>query len=167
MKKLALLTVAALSCTSLFGSIFKMDPTKLLKKGKAGRGFEMKNKTKGTISVGLSNKERLQYSDIKKNQVKEFTIDISKPTNIAIWYSKPKKPEFGAGGLLGFGEKIFTPKPDKYYTFTPGKTIYLKWSEGNVILPQKGILKKTTTGLSLKNNVTKNDIKELNPETGK
>lgn len=141
-------------------------------------GFEVQNKARRPIWVALVNGQRLnQPTKVDEIDVKglkkivptvtssHFKLDITQPTKLAVYYQDPGFVEYGKtklGGLVG--KEGFIPTPNKVYSFTPGKTIYLTWDASNFPRPQTGkragLAGETESGLSLANNLTPTDIKE-------
>ena len=141
-------------------------------------GFEIINKSKNPIHVVLRNGDDI-FSLLGKNiftvdgldsgarHTWRLGLDISKPTQMAVYYTKPTEVDIKKTGILGlYGPEVFSPAPDKLYTFTKDKTIYITWDKDNFARPQTGplmgILNKTDSGLSLAQpgNVRKEDITE-------
>ncbi|MBA2306592.1 hypothetical protein H0W26_00450 [Candidatus Dependentiae bacterium] len=121
-------------------------------------GFELGNRGKEPLWVqvinGSETSDVRQVSAVEKSDkgLTQLNIDSAKPTYLAVWY----KPSSG----------ITTQAPDKLFSFTPGKTIYLTW-EPYSVRPTKGRFAgvlggfgKTESNMSLKNNVSQKDIKD-------
>ncbi len=174
MKKLLLLT---LGVASLQAGILDVSPTVIFKTTKtykeSGVGFELVNKSKRPIWIVLINGENTTLvtkvgptTKIKRLRVSFDHIDITKPTIMAVWYSDPGEVSFKKKYTIG-GARLFKPAPNKVYTFTTGKTLYLTWDKANYARPQTGLLYgklgKTDSNLSLADNVSKTDIKEQAP----
>ncbi len=178
MKKLLILAFTGLTCLTVSATIFEADPAIFFKKAteyeESGIGLELINKSKRPIWIVARNGEELSRP-LKVNAITpkyrqgiRLKLDISKPTQLAVWYSDPGTVEYKKTKLLGLGGKpSFVPAPNKLYTFTKNKTLYLTWDEANYARPQSGpkiaFGKKTDSNLSLKRNVKKEDIKEAAP----
>ncbi len=144
----------------------------------SGWGLEIVNKSTNPIWFIVKNGDEI-FQDFKGTQVFslpgatgsiltrktsniKLQIDITEPTELAIWYTNPGKSPV-KGKFLGFiGSSSFEPEPNKLYKFTPKKTIYLTWDDKKEIRPEtgplKGLVGKTDTNLSLRNNVKREDI---------
>jgi len=186
MQKLLTLALVALSVSTLSARIFEADPSVIFSSATTYAdskiGFEMINKSKQPIWFVIVNGDELSnlYSldglTNKRHEIRLSNIDISQPTKLAVWFSNPgpsNKIDYSRPFGLPFGQqkpKVFTPTPNRVYSFIPNRTIYLTWDEKNIARPQsgplkipgmsKGILGKTDSNLSLEINVTPNDIKE-------
>lgn len=172
MKKLALMTMSILG---LQAGILDTAPMTVFKKAtpyeESKIGFELINKSKRPIWVALTNGENTTRAQkveaagtLSREGIRFLKIDIAKPTFMGVWYSDPGQIRFGKKFGI-FGAKEFNPTPNMLYTFTQDKTMYLSWDKANYARPQtgplKGILDKTDSGLSLKQNVKKEDITEI------
>ena len=171
-----MVVIAALLCyASLQATIVETDPTKLFKAGetadKSGVVFELKNKAKRPIWIAIANGGGLTASKAMKVDTGETItpggreINPKLDTQLAVWYSDPSSAvSYEASGFGIVGRKVFKPKPNKFFSFPRNKTLYLTWDESNYARPQTGplggMLGKTDTGLSLKNNVEKGEIEE-------
>ena len=82
-------------------------------------------------------------------------MDIKTPTYLAVWFKEPREIREYA-------------TPNRMYTFTPGKTIYVTIdpTSKEIIRPagRSGISNATETNLSLSNNISSKDIKQLTLE---
>ncbi len=140
-------------------------------------GLEIINKNKAPFWFALQNGPDV-YSRLGKTAFKlegesflerseiQYNLDIDEPTFLAVWNNDPGKVELKKTGAFGLmGAKAFFPQPDELYTFTPGRTVYLTRTAKGDFKPEtgplKGLLGKTDSGLSLKNNVQEKDIKKL------
>ncbi len=126
-------------------------------------GLEVFNKAKKPIWYAIKNGN--EFSKLFENRAiggtesaKQYTVDLSKDTKLALWFSRPSaeiQP-------MGSSDLAFSPTPDKVYRFATGKTIYVTVDPSQAIRPEtgplKGLMKKTDSGLSTKNNVKSGDI---------
>lgn len=174
MKKLLLLT---LGVASLQAGILDVSPTVIFKTPKnykeSNVGFELVNKSKRPIWIALTNGENTTLAakvdpvtTMVRHEVRFNNIDITKPTQMAVWYSNPGRVSFEKKYTIA-GAKLFKPAPNKVYSFTLNRTLYLKWTKENYAGPQTGLLwgmrGKTDSNLSLADNVSKTDIIEQAP----
>ena len=135
-------------------SLVAIDPT-----------FHLKNNSTGIIQINITQGGRSLFTlkpthlrPIAKGGEFAFQVDTSKPTALELYYCPT-------------AEFCKTNNPEKLIArFTENKTIYIKF-EGKKIEPQKGnpITGNSTSGYSLKNNVTVQDISVIKakPETVK
>ena len=171
MKKLLLLTLGVFGIQA---GILDTSPVTVFKKATSYEdskvGFELINKSNRPIWIALTNGENTtrahqidSATSMTRHELRFTTIDIKKPTQLAVWYSNPGAVSFEKKYTIA-GKKLFKPAPNKVYSFTIGKTLYLTWDKANYARPQSGplggALKKTDSNLSLKINVSKGDIKE-------
>ncbi len=91
-----------------------------------------------------------------------YQVNTADTTTMALWLNDPKsvhvvKQEGKSDTLLPF--------PDKYWTFTPGKDIFVTLDSSANIRPQTGTYAgwsgQSASGHSLKNNISANDIKPI------
>ncbi len=172
MKKLLILTLGVFG---LQAGILDVAPSTVFKKStpyqESKIGFELINKSKRPIWVALTNGDNTTRAmevqpatKMERQGLRFLRIDINQPTFMAVWYSNPGRVSFEKKTLGLFGEKTFKPAPNKVYSFTKGKTMYLTWDQANYARPQSGPLGgklgKTDSNLSLKDNVSKSDINE-------
>ena len=170
MKKLILVALIGLSCFTASAGIREADAAVIFRRATSYKdskiGFDLVNKARRPIWIivkngdtiypkgGESTLELVKSTAAGRKRV-QLELDISKPTQLAIWYSHP-------AGLEG----IKTP-PNKIYTFDQERTLYLTWDPANYARPQTGPLGgrlgKTDKNLSLKNNVTSEEIHEKSP----
>lgn len=136
-------------------------------------GVEVVNKDKNSIWVVVKEGDKL-YDTVeipgatggllgKTPTYRWDVLDINKPIFIGVYLTKPAgKVSSTTTGVLGFGQQTFNPRPDQFYKFTPGKTIYLTWDEKKQFRPETGPLggkfSKTDSNLSLSKNVKADDI---------
>jgi hypothetical protein len=116
-------------------------------------GFELGNKGKDPLWIQVVNGNEL--SEVvkvdplgKSNKARaDFIIDTAQPTYLAIWHEE--------------SPGVATQDPAKLFSFSKNKTIYVTW-ESNGLRPTKGklagILDKTDSNMSLRNNVSTKDI---------
>lgn len=131
-------------------------------------GLEIVNKNHNPIWVAVKNgdtryeRDGIDFFKIdgrlnKERSMRDFEIDINKPTTLAIWYSIPRLSRSSSRGPID-DEKIFS-LADQVYTFRHGKTLYLSWDKKTFIRPQtgayNGMSKRTVSLLSL---VTKEGV---------
>ncbi|MBA3751207.1 hypothetical protein H0X06_00180 [Candidatus Dependentiae bacterium] len=95
---------------------------------------------------------------------KYYTADLGKDTILALWFTEPQ--DFKPKGFLSFNKEWgFNPDPDKVFSFTKGKTIYVTVDSSQNVRPETGplmgLMKKTQSNFSLKNNVESEDIKSV------
>lgn len=176
MKKIiTILVFSSLLCLPISADIFKAGG-EIFKSTKTyaetGIGFELVNKSATPIWIAIRNGLNLpQIPDlVKTGEMVRYKIDINQDTKLYVWFKDPgltekKKP-------TGWFEKLITSAAtgaatfvaDKEYSFPKGKTIYLTWDKEKFPRAQTGplggILNKTDSGLSLKNNVSKDQIKQ-------
>ncbi len=176
MKKMSLLTLGVTILTVSLASAAK-------EKEKA-KEFELFNKTGNPVWFTVKNRATdsskvYETADKKQQQV---DIDTNDQTILSIYFKNPAQPA-GATGVEGskgsWGETLTkfvkgvaqTAKravgainPDKQYTFTKGKTIYVTLRP-NGLTPQTGkwdgLRSVTESGLSRKNNVKQVGITEI------
>ncbi len=129
-------------------------------------GIEIYNKTGKQIWYAIQNGN--EYSPLFTSRpisgtavAKYYTADLGKDTTLALWFTEPK--DFKPKGFLSFNKEwAFNPDPDKVFTFTKGKTIYVTVDSSQNVRPETGplmgFMKKTQTNFSLKNNVKAEDI---------
>lgn len=125
------------------------------------------------ISREQAKKQKLNVYDEDGNYIGQYwegvnlELDINQATKIAIYsYDRnisatglPHTSTVKFNDITEF-QRYFLPNAKLLYyaTFTPGKTIYVKW-DGKKLSPQNGnIAGKSDGGFSLKNNVTTKDI---------
>ena len=171
MKKLLLI----LGFTGLQAGILDVAPSTVFKGPQAyqdtGIGFELINKSKRPIWIAItSGGDTSRVAKIEpatkmmRHEVRYNIKDINQRVKLAVWYTDPGQITFEKKFSGFIGEQLFKPTPNKVYTFTPGKTLYLTWDKANYARPQSGPLggrlHKTDSNLSLKDNVKKEDIKE-------
>lgn len=99
-----------------------------------------------------------------------YQIDTKDPTTIALWLNDPQSvqeiPQAGKPAAL-------VPAPDKYWTFTPRKDIFVTLDSEVFATPEspiairpqtgtfKGLSGTSASGFSLKNNISESDIKQV------
>ncbi len=84
------------------------------------------------------------------------------PTTIALWLHDPQSVKV----IKQTGKPdSLVPAPDKYWTFTQGKDIYVTLDPSNSIRPQTGTYMgwsgQSASGHSLERNISANDIKPI------
>ena len=125
-------------------SINKFDPQK------SQWTFELWNKTKKSIFITVSydknNLNGIISFPLKPNKKARSNIFAEIPLYIHIWNNAQSMP---------FRQPDFQRRID-----TRGKTAYLSY-EKNVLRPQKGDGTKTQSGLFITNNVSNNDIFDI------
>jgi hypothetical protein len=188
MKRIALVLATSVSCITIQGTILEMNPAKLFSPAetpeKSGVQFELKNKSKRPLWIAIVNGGSLTSSQAEKVdegvtiQPGGRPLNLSRETQLAVWYSDPGTITFEEAILGIVGPKKFQPKPNKLYSFAKNKTLYLTWDPSNYARPQTGPLgelrsvlgktsslgkklSRTDTNLSLENNIGKDEIKEL------
>ena len=113
--------------------------------------FEIYNKSYGPIwfQVSMNPGSTGGISQVMPGKAERKNLDLTMPTGLEIWKSFPTPTD---------GHR---PKGDKF-VFPDKKTVYVTWDEKDVLRPQTGplmgLLGKTKSGLSLKNNVEPRDI---------
>lgn len=139
---------------------------------------EVKNKDTNSIWVVVKDGKHLYRLEelpgatgiliTRKNPTKQWDVNnLDEPTLIGVWLKKPAGQVTPTKeGILGLtGQETFEPRPDRLYTFTKGKTMYLTWDEKKELRPQtgpaSGKLNVTDTGLSLAKNVKPEDIQKI------
>lgn len=135
-------------------------------------GLEISNETGKPLWYAIKNGD--DFSDlfmsrpiVGKAVPKQYTIDINKPTTLALWFTQPQ--DFSSRGLLTFRNKewAFNPDPDKVITFTKGKTINIMVDSSRTVRPESGPMRvkggrnRTESGTSLENNVRVEDIQTI------
>ncbi len=132
--------------------------------------FELYNKAKEKVWVRLKNggsvvkDQGFDFFESKPGDHKQFNIDLSKPSQVDIWFHPPFSYKVWAF------TSVFDPKmplrepPDVEYKLPAGKTLYLtlgpeKWT----LRPQtgrwRGFRGETESHLPQKNNVSSKEIK--------
>lgn len=174
MKRIVGMQLAVCCLAWSFGHAVIMQQSGVVKSGseykKAGDlGFEMYNQSGKQIWYALKNgrdfSELFTSRPIAGTPVpKQHTLDIDNETTLALWFSPPK--DFEPKGMFSFNKNFaFSPDPDKVYTFTKGKTIYVTLDSSGLLRPEastpKSLWRKTTSGLSLKKNIEAKDITTL------
>ena len=176
-----IVVVLALLCsTSLYADIFETDQSKLFKAGetaeKSGIVFELKNKAKQPIWIALANGGGLISNRVMRVNAGQAValssreVNLKLYTELAVWDSDPSD-SLGihqsaaityepSGSNRGY--KAFRPRPEVVFSFPLNKTQYVTFDQYKDLRPQTGplggMLGKTDTGLSLINNVKKDDI---------
>ncbi len=166
-KTIIMAAVSSLMCLPLSATIFEAGTTIFEKTRVYGKdtkiGFELINKSASPLWIAITNGGDItgKVARVGGGRMTRFEIDTKKETEMIVWLKNPGNIALERKWLVG-GRVIFDPKPDKIYTFTKGKTIYLTWDMAKFPRPQtgplRGILGKTDSGLSLANNVTKDGI---------
>ncbi len=91
-------------------------------------------------------------------------VDTKNRTTIALWLKDPTSKKVYAIPTEGKPDSL-VPPPDKYWTFTPEKDIFVTLDASGDIRPQTGVLMgllgKSASGYSLQNNICANDIKPI------
>ncbi len=118
--------------------------------------FEVKNKSNKIVHVAIKSdgtfvEERgSAVFSVHAGTTKGLTVDINKKTEISVW--RTAQP----GSASETAEMT--------YSVPTGKTLYFTW-DGSILRPQTGPaggkLGKTDTGMSIKNNVSKTDVKQV------
>lgn len=136
-------------------------------------GFELRNKGKKIWMAGRNGVEIFMdktgntIMPLEPKAAKDFEIDWAQPTQLAVWSKEPKNKNITLADMEFFRKKLqeqaaVKERPDGLFNFTRNKTIYINWDDSEKPRPQtglaKGILGKTDSGLSLKNNLTDKDI---------
>lgn len=118
--------------------------------------FEVKNKTKAPVYFAIKSDGKFYTDDngitvfsADAGKTTQLPVDISKPSAISVWLTKPDSAEATA---------------EMTFNVPEGKTLYLTWDPSMVLRPQTGpgwgLAGKTDTNMSLKNNVKKADVKK-------
>ncbi len=170
MKKLLILSLGFIG---LQAGILDTSPITLFQKAtpysESKIGFELVNKSNRPIWIALTNGDDTTRAvkvdaatKLTRHEVR-FKIDITQPTKMGVWFSNPGTVSFERKYTV-VGGKVFKPKPNKVFSFTKGKTLYLTWDKADYARPQTGplggTLQKTDSNLSLKDNVKKEDVSE-------
>jgi hypothetical protein len=117
--------------------------------------FELYNKAKYEIRLYIKlGDEKAKYYDIPSEQAGQIMVPNDKPISLTV-----KDKDAVVNGKLApeFSVKINPTGKTKYITFNPGKTPKLYPQTG----PWLGLLGKTESGLSLKNNIQQSDLMPL------
>jgi hypothetical protein len=140
----------ALTTMLVGGTVYAAEPTFILKNGSSAGAIQVDIMQNGNSISG-------RLISIAKGDEYATTIPVSNPTTIELHYCKTSS-------------SCKTELPEKLIAqFPKGKTIYIKF-DGKQLEAQKGSFGKTTgkySGLSLDNNVTKNEIKIIHAKTSK
>lgn len=94
------------------------------------------------IPAALNNAGKPSKKEADKRVIRFNRLNLEKPTIISFYGTKKAK------------------NPIVKYLIAPGKKIFGTW-ENNSFRPQKGIFGKSQSGLSLNNNFTSSDIKQI------
>jgi hypothetical protein len=125
--------------------------------------FEVYNKSLKSLWYRLTSKDN-QGNEVKSNIFRSWPTDAQKrdldtnyETSLELWKMDPKEKESAPGVL---------PKADWIYKFPGGgKTIYVTWDNTEILRPETGPLLgklgKTQSGLSLANNIKKEEITQF------
>lgn len=132
----------------------------------ADKEFEIYNKASRPIWFILKNGSRggefdpttakttpFKIVEVKSGEQRIRDLDPNRVTKLEIFDRDPRAMSLASSQSVTGG---------KEYTFTLGKDIYVTWDEQG-LRPQTGPIRgwagRTKSGLSLKNNVTRNDIR--------
>lgn len=127
-------------------------------------GFEFENDTAHSVWIAVKNgdtffepmevKATSLTHEITGSNTIQQSIDINKPTVLAVWFENPGSVSIGKKWKL-FGAIKVQPEADLVYTFKQGKTIYVTLNKHYALVPSEAIEGSiaTETGLSLENNV--------------
>lgn len=139
----------------------------------ASATFEIMNKSTSPIWVSVFNDGKPLSEVVQRVGAKGFgavaitsnKIDASKDTKLVIWTSNPGQVELGKKYIFA-GATTLKPAPDYTYTFVKNKDILVTFNPGDArgnLYPQTGplmgFLGKTESGLSLDNNIKRDDIR--------
>lgn len=147
--------ISSLSIVILFkvGSLLCVAPT-----------FELYNKSKENIWVRLKNGndivkyQRTEVFSSQPGRVVQLNPDTNKESHLEVWFDDPEASLYGR--KRADYELDLPAKRNLYLTYAPSLNIYPQTG------PWKGLLGKTKSGLSLKNNVLAAEIvvKYTSPE---
>ena len=170
MKKLLLLALTGLSTGFLCADI-----TELLNQAKeigatvttwAGPAKVYPNDTTISFEIRNKSKDELYFSVSSDGKVvSEDGTVLSDTTNIWLKVGSKKTAQIPVDISKKTLVTIYNPATgdNELHSLPIAKTLYLTW-DGKVLRPQtgpaKGLLGKTETGLSIKNNVSKKDVKK-------
>ncbi len=91
-----------------------------------------------------------------------YEADTGAPTTIALWFTDPGPVEVV---YQETGPDAYNPLPNKYWTFTPGRDIFVTLDSSMDIRPQTGtymgLSGTSASGHSLEHNIKNSDIKPI------
>ena len=136
-------------------------------------GFALINQSERPIWIDVVNTEDIDTISKKGSMKLEpddgivWEHNTNEPTYLAAFYSEPPiiRYNWDADSVTKLWQK---PVPNKVYSFTQGKTIFLIWDKASFARPlSKEVMEKraklTGVNFNLQNNVTAEDIKEHAP----
>ena len=143
--------------------------------------FSLKNSGKSgqDIFFIMVNGGKAQMGPLKLEEFRDGTFDTAGTTRLYIWEENIKNwtsPELREGlkemALASHDTRIdqidFAFKPNWFFKFPTNKAIHVKWKNNKLqtrdgktkFAPKKGMGKYTEEGYSLRNNVTKDDVRD-------
>ena len=125
----------------------------------ASPGFSIKSDKKiwiAVLNVKSAKPAVVEPWSMFSKKTSDMDIDINGSTSLAIYLKDPRKVHYAEHS----GTFYPMPRPDFWYSFAQGKTVYVSF-DGKALKPQSGTFGKTTKGYPLANNVSLSDIRPI------